>query len=139
MKPSRPNDPAMWFFLSAIIASEPWSWLLTPPAGLSPHQLSMIGAIWRSVFFGACFIGALGYAAGIALCKSRLQRRISIAIGAVFGLGVVAVSQLPIFAELNFGLLALAAVVIGLIAGLAVGLRKRRANHSFQRTASGGR
>ena len=99
----------------------------------------MIGAIWRSVFFGACFIGALGYTAGIALCKSRLQRRTSIAIGAVFGLGIVAVSQLPIFAELNFGLLAPAAVVIGIIAGLAVGLRARRANHSFQRPASGGR
>jgi hypothetical protein len=88
----------------------------------------MIGAIWRSVFFGACFIGALGYAAGIAICKSRLQRRISIAIGAVFGLGVVAISQLPIFSKLNFGLLVLAAGVIGLTVGLAVGLRARRAN-----------
>lgn len=99
----------------------------------------MIGAIWRSVFLGACFIGALGYTAGVALCKSGLQRRISIAIGAMFGLGIVAVSQLPIFAELNFGLLALAAVVIGIIAGLAVGLRARWANNSLQRTASGGR
>jgi hypothetical protein len=124
----RPNDLALFFFLGAIVTSVPWSWLLTPPIGLSQQQLSMIGGIWRFVFVGACFVGALGYAAGVALYKSQLQRKLSVVIGAVFGLSVVAGSQLPQFASLDFGPLALAAVVVGLLAGLAVGLRERRAN-----------
>jgi len=135
MKLSRPYYPAIWFLLGAVVASVPWSWGLTPPIGLSPHQLSMIGAIWRYVFFLTCFVGFLGYASGIALFRSHPQRRLSTAIGAVFGLGVVAGSQLPQFASLNFGPLALAAVVVGLIAGLAVGFRERRANNSFKADA----
>jgi hypothetical protein len=132
MKLSRPYYPAIWFLLGALATSEPWSWFLTAPAGLSARQLQLIGPIWRAAFAFTCFAGFLGYALGIALFRSHPRRRLSMALGAVFGLAVVAGSRLPPSTSLNFAPLALGGAAVGLAAGFVVGFRGRRIHHSLQ-------
>ncbi len=127
MKQKRPSDPALWFFFGAAAASLPWSFFLTPPTGLSPRQLEIIGAIWRFVFLVTSFVSALGYAGGIAVFKEHSGRRLSMAVGIIFGCGIVAVSRLPRFDTLDFITLFIAGLLAGLLAGIVIGFRKRKA------------
>lgn len=125
MKTPRPYYPAIWFLLGALVASEPWSWIISAPADLSAHQMQMIGTIWRAAFAIASFLGFFGYAAGIALFRSHPVRWISTTLGALFGIAIVGVIHNSFFSSLDFGPIALPVVATGFLLGIAVGFSGR--------------
>lgn len=127
MKPGWPKDPAIWFLLGALVASVPWTGFLTPPVGLPQDQLAMWGIAWRTLFFVDGFTSALAYAMGLGICKVRVRRRLSAAVGALFGLATVVVVELGGLVNVNSGPLLVGAAAMALVAGLAVGLKESRA------------
>ena len=137
MKVQRSSSPALWFLFGALVASEPWAWLLTPPAGLAPQLVHSSGAVWRAAFLATSFAGFLGYATGIALFRSVPSRTLGVAIGAGVGLAIVAATRLPLFAGADFGPLALAAVSVGLLVSATAPIEpfRDRRNGASRRSA----
>ncbi|MBS0193111.1 MAG: hypothetical protein JSR34_02620 [Proteobacteria bacterium] len=127
---------ASWFLFGALVASEPWSWFLGPPADLAPQLLHSTGAVWRAVFGGTSLLCFLAFAAGNIMFRSNPPRALSMAIGAMFGLGIVAATRLPLLARANFGPLMLSSAAVAFLAGLVVGFRVRRANYALKRTCA---
>ena len=101
MKLRRTKYTASWFLSGALVASVPWSWVLGPPAGLSPQLLHSTRAVWEIIFSGVSLTSFLAFATGNIVFRSNPPRALSMALGAALGLVAVAATRLPQFAGAN--------------------------------------
>ena len=115
------------FLAGSLAASLPWAFFLEPTRDFAPKLLPAAAQIYCIGFSVTSLAAAAGYAAAGAIGATAHGPRIwSAGAGAICGSLIVWAIRYPIDGSLNFGLMAVYALMVGAVLGVINALAARR-------------